>query len=127
MLPSYKRASQVPSCQPGNARTLPKGEGREEKGPVKQAHMHTQSWAHQGLALHLLKNVTWPVAGPPKLTAQVSGWKPQGGWALWAPPPGQAWMAAGHQVKAPGQSWAECAYLLLSSSPAKGHTTAKPG
>ena len=25
------------------------------------------------------KNVTWPGAGAPNLTAEVSGWKPQGG------------------------------------------------
>lgn len=126
MLPSYKRGSQVPFCQPGNARTLPKGEGREEKGPVKQAQVHTQSWAHQGLTLHLLKKCDLVRDRATKVDSW-SEWLETTGWALWVPPPGQAWMAAGHQVKAPGQSWAECAYLLLSSSPAKGHTTAKPG
>lgn len=53
---------------------------REEKGPVKKAQVHTQSWDQQGCALSLPpKNVTWPGAGAPNLTAEVSGWKPQGG------------------------------------------------
>lgn len=54
---------------------------REEKGPLKKAQVHTQSWDQQGCALSLppKKKVTWPGAGAPNLTAEVSGWKPQGG------------------------------------------------
>lgn len=52
---------------------------REEKVPLKQVQVHTQSWAHQGRALHLLKNVTWPLAGAQEMTAEVNGWKPRGG------------------------------------------------
>lgn len=52
------------------------GQGGEGSCPAS-----SRAWccAHQGHALHLRKKVTCPVAGVPKLTAEVNGWKPQGG------------------------------------------------